>query len=102
MQDSKIEISKIKRKKRHFPQIVEDCVSDCQRLSSARTRTRNSFSSFNPPLTPQHVKVNQYFLNFIRFGGGRLAPQPTIYPQSTTVFGNVIQKKTDTGSQVGW
>ena len=51
MQDSKIEISKIKRKKRHFPQIVEDCVSDCQRLSSARTRTRNSFSSFNPPLT---------------------------------------------------
>ena len=49
MQDSKIEISKIKRKKRHFPQIVEDCVSDCQRLSSARTRTRNSFSSFNPP-----------------------------------------------------
>ena len=50
MQDSKIEISKIKRKKTHFPQIVEDCVSDCQRLSSARTRTRNSFSSFNPPL----------------------------------------------------
>ena len=49
MQDSKIEISTIKRKKRHFPQIVEDCVSDCQRLSSARTRTRNSFSSFNPP-----------------------------------------------------
>ena len=49
MQDSKIEISKIKRKKPHFPQIVEDCVSDCQRLSSARTRTRNSFSSFNPP-----------------------------------------------------
>ena len=32
-----------------FLQIVEDCVSDCQRLSSARTRTRNSFSSFNPP-----------------------------------------------------
>ena len=34
----------------HFSQIVEDCVSDCQRLSSARTGTRNSFSSFNPPL----------------------------------------------------
>ena len=49
MQDYKIETSKIKQKKTHFPQIVEDCVPDCQRLSSARTRTRNSFSSFNPP-----------------------------------------------------
>ena len=37
----------------HFWQIVEDCMSDCQRLSLARTRTRNSFSSFNPP--PQEV-----------------------------------------------
>ena len=37
----------------HFSQIVEDCVSNCQRLSSARTRTRNSFSSFNPPLLKQ-------------------------------------------------
>ena len=59
MQDSKIEISKIKRKKRHFPQIVEDCMSDCQRLSSARTRTRYSFSSFNPPQQSSDRGVNE-------------------------------------------
>ena len=33
----------------HFSQIVEDFVSDCQRLRSSRSRSRNSFSSFNSP-----------------------------------------------------
>ena len=33
----------------HFSQIVEDCVSDCQKLGSSRSRSCNSFSSFNPP-----------------------------------------------------
>ena len=33
----------------HFLQIVEDCVSDCPRLRLSRSRSRNSFPSFNPP-----------------------------------------------------
>ena len=45
----------------HFSQIVEDCVSDCQRLSSARTRTRNSFSSFNPPQGSQDPQFGSLF-----------------------------------------
>ena len=33
----------------HFSQIVEDYMSNCQRLRSSHARSRNSFSSFNPP-----------------------------------------------------
>ena len=52
----------------HFSQIVEDCVSDCQRLSSARTRTRNSFSSFNPPLKENTVFAFSMRCTFIHRG----------------------------------
>ena len=48
-------------------QIAEDCMPDCQRLSSARTRTRKSFSSFNPPLnrvSREHVPSIFFFISY--------------------------------------
>ena len=52
-------LCKIVKDSAHFWQIVEDYMSDCQRLPLSHSRSHNSFSSFNPP-HPSTQQIIQY------------------------------------------